>query len=285
MPGGEGLRPTYPKNWIGTVAGRGGTWKEASCCKRSPGGRKVPAGSAEQPPRSSSAARPGTVPAPGARPAAADKGAAGSPAPSLTTRSWRRPPARCSCRGARRRGPVSARSWWAAGGGAGAAPAEPAAGTGRPAEKHRNEALERGLRAAGAQQAQPGLPPPPTPPPPPPAGPSPGRCLPGAPAAALPPSRPRPGGRGRAAGAPPRELPRPAQGERGDVWGWPHPQGRLDEPPEPPGSPPPARGPWVPLRAVAQPGAPRLQVCGEPAGHIKAPRWPHRLCNAGPARK
>lgn len=59
---------------------------------------------------------------------------------SLTTRSWRRPPARCSCREARRRAPASAPSWWAAGGGgAGAAPAEAAADTGRPAEEEEEE--------------------------------------------------------------------------------------------------------------------------------------------------
>lgn len=84
-------------------------------------------------------------PAPG-RPRPRTKAPLAAPRPahsltrSLTTRSWRRPPARCSCREERRRALVSAPSWWAAGGGgAGAAPAEAAAGTGRPAEEEEEE--------------------------------------------------------------------------------------------------------------------------------------------------
>lgn len=143
---GAGLCPTSPP---GTAGER--RLERSESLRKKPGGQD----SAPAPP-----------PAPGRSPA--DKGSAGSPAPSsLTTRSWRRPPARCSCRGARRRGPASARSWWAAGGSAGAAPAEAAAGTGHPAEKRRGAALKRGPSAAGGRRAPPGCRPLPAAPSPP----------------------------------------------------------------------------------------------------------------------
>lgn len=136
--------------------------------------------------------------------------------------------------------------------------------------------------------------------------PPPGGCG-GGGAACLPPARPRPRGSGRAAElSAATEPPRPAREERGDVWGRPHPPGSRTSPsgvPErlrasrglavfgaPPAHLPRGRGPAVPTgavtcRCVAGRGAPRAQVCGEPAGHIKAPRWPRWLCNAGLARK
>lgn len=98
-----------------------------------------------------------------------------------------------------------------------------------------------------------------------PAGPSPGRRLPGAPAAALPPARPRPRGRGRAAGASP-SGPRGANRRRGCP---------------PPGAPGSARALMPPRSGGARSPA----GVREPAGHIKAPRWPRCLCNAEAARK
>lgn len=259
MPGGEGLRPTTPETGQGQREW-GESRREARCCERSPRSREVPAEGAEQ-------ELPHGSDSPGPRPAA-DKGAAGS-THSLTTRSWRRPPARCSCRGARRRGPASARSWWAAR----AAPAEPAAGTGRPADKSRGEALERGLRAAGARRAQPGcrpLPPRRTLPRPPPPGGSEGG---GAPAA-----RPLPRGRGRAKAGPPPEPPRAARGERTDggavlaLAGVGRASRSLRAVP--------GSAAFDARPGAAVPGAPRPQVCGERRGTSK-----RCLCNAQAAGK